>query len=297
MKQSFPDFLVIGAQKAGTSWLHSVLSAQSSVWLPPLKEIHYFDRKFPVKNPAQQSKVLSAVKPDRGIKQRLRRFNIPKLFKYLSELNLNRLMWEFRYYTGKRDDKWYAGLFDQAGKRLKGDITPAYSRLDDDAVQYVHQLMPKSKIIFLLRNPIDRAWSHAVMDLAKFQQRSIADVSDDEFLTHFKSTASVLRGSYSVTINTWRKYYPEDQFFIGYFDDVGKAPDKLLTGVMDFLGMPPVNSLSDLLLRKKVNTGKSVVMPEKFRQVLAQQYEPELELLVELCGGRTSQWLEEARSL
>jgi hypothetical protein len=39
-----PDFLVIGAQRAGTTWLHQVLRRHPSLWLPPVKELHYFDK-------------------------------------------------------------------------------------------------------------------------------------------------------------------------------------------------------------------------------------------------------------
>src|ERR1700749_4313420 len=39
----FPDFLCIGAQKAGTTWLDSNLRRHPDVWLPPLKELHYFN--------------------------------------------------------------------------------------------------------------------------------------------------------------------------------------------------------------------------------------------------------------
>ena len=40
----FPRFLCIGAQKAGTSWLNHNLRAHPGLWLPPRKELHYFDR-------------------------------------------------------------------------------------------------------------------------------------------------------------------------------------------------------------------------------------------------------------
>src|SRR3984957_2732032 len=42
----FPDFLCIGAQKAGTTWLHKMLGQHPGAWLPPIKEIHYFDRLY-----------------------------------------------------------------------------------------------------------------------------------------------------------------------------------------------------------------------------------------------------------
>lgn len=43
LKRHRPGFLVTGAQKAGTTWLNNVLSSHEELWLPPVKELHYFD--------------------------------------------------------------------------------------------------------------------------------------------------------------------------------------------------------------------------------------------------------------
>jgi hypothetical protein len=37
-----PDFLILGAQKCGTTWLHRHLSRQPGLWLPPQKELEFF---------------------------------------------------------------------------------------------------------------------------------------------------------------------------------------------------------------------------------------------------------------
>ena len=39
-----PDFLCVGAQKGGTSWLYRQLEAHSDFWMPPVKELHYLDQ-------------------------------------------------------------------------------------------------------------------------------------------------------------------------------------------------------------------------------------------------------------
>jgi hypothetical protein len=39
----YPDFLCIGAQKSGTSWLQRNMETHPQVWLPPIKEVHYLD--------------------------------------------------------------------------------------------------------------------------------------------------------------------------------------------------------------------------------------------------------------
>ena len=38
-----PDFLCVGAQKAGTSWLYRQLELHPDFWMPPVKELHYLD--------------------------------------------------------------------------------------------------------------------------------------------------------------------------------------------------------------------------------------------------------------
>ena len=45
MKEFGPHFIVIGAQRSGTTWLHRVLSQHDQLWLTPVKELHYFDKQ------------------------------------------------------------------------------------------------------------------------------------------------------------------------------------------------------------------------------------------------------------
>ena len=294
-----PNFIGIGAQKAGTSWLHSVLSVQDDIWLPPLKEIHYFDRKFPVKHTLEDGtvKVITKGSNSRGITKRLQRFKLDKVNDYARRLSLSQLIWECKYYFGARSDDWYKSLFQMSGGKISGDITPAYSRLDDNAVKYVHQLLPQVKIIFLIRDPVERAWSHAVMDLTKFSNRSIDQVSDNEFICHFKSKASLLRGTYSKIINRWLQFYSDEQFFIGYFDDIGNKPDKLITDVVKFLGIESDVVIPEVLIKKKVNAGTGKTMPDRYRVLLSELYLSELEMLASMCGDYTNNWLEKAKSI
>jgi hypothetical protein len=39
-----PDFFCVGAQKGGTSWLYQQLQSHPDFWMPPIKELHYFDK-------------------------------------------------------------------------------------------------------------------------------------------------------------------------------------------------------------------------------------------------------------
>ena len=44
MARPGPNFLCIGAPKAGTTWLHTHLARHPHIWLTPQKEMHFFDR-------------------------------------------------------------------------------------------------------------------------------------------------------------------------------------------------------------------------------------------------------------
>ena len=41
-----PDLLVIGAQKAGTTWPHDNMGDHPDIWVPPIKELHYLNHRF-----------------------------------------------------------------------------------------------------------------------------------------------------------------------------------------------------------------------------------------------------------
>src|SRR5262245_30617021 len=122
-----PDFLCIGLQKAATGWLYDQLQFHPEFWMPPIKELHFFDRSFPNKRiQAAVSRILSdfegksaarLAKGDRPFDERDRDF-----FEVV------------RSCIGQPADlDRYAALFRTKGDLLAGDITPAYSNLDEAA--------------------------------------------------------------------------------------------------------------------------------------------------------------------
>jgi hypothetical protein len=98
---SLPDFLVIGAQKAGTTWLYAQLQNHPQVWLPPIKEIHYFDR-------SRRPLVLDAL-GSRHQRAMLWRWVKPGLVDV--SRHPSHLSWHGRFYLMARSDAWYAKCF------------------------------------------------------------------------------------------------------------------------------------------------------------------------------------------
>src|SRR5438876_8416576 len=57
----------------------------------------------------------------------------------------------------------YGQLFRHKGPLLSGDISPAYSTLSDEIIERVVNYFPNLKVIFLARDPVERAWSQLSM--------------------------------------------------------------------------------------------------------------------------------------
>ncbi|MCP5022399.1 MAG: sulfotransferase domain-containing protein [bacterium] len=178
----FPDFLGIGAQKAGTTWLHENLSRHPEVFLPKAKELHFFDA------------------------------------------NYHRGMARYRSYFRKHTDK------------LCGEITPAYGHLPAQRIKVIHDANPGLKLILLLRHPAQRAWSGATMDLAERRGRAASDVPLHEFETFLRSPKSIQRSSYINIIDSWTAQFPEEQLFIGFYEDIIIRPVELFRQVLRHIG-------------------------------------------------------------
>jgi hypothetical protein len=57
----------------------------------------------------------------------------------------------------------YGRLFELKGSLPSGDISPAYSMLNDEIIERVVNYFPNLKVIFLARDPVERAWSQLSM--------------------------------------------------------------------------------------------------------------------------------------
>lgn len=292
------DFLGIGAQKAGTTWLWSMLRAHPRIWMPPRKELHYFDR-----SPAYLTPNLLAT--DSLIERLLSRAPHNCAFRRRCWTHLRyafgrrdwpRLRWDLRYYLGSYGDEWYLSLFKEGAGRVRGEITPAYALLDGEDVARIAHLLPRVKIIFLLRNPIERAWSQIRFEWTRGRFAGIDDLArvrefiDDPFQS--------LRSDYLRTLDIWEARFPREQMLVGFFDDITARPAELLNEVLGFLGVEPNGSgLRESKLRQKVHTSKEADMPHEVRVHLAAKYLPDLEKLSARFGGHAERWRAEAAAL
>jgi len=218
-----PNFLCIGAQKAGTTWLHAQLETHPEVWFPPIKEIHYFDHRFvdyPAKGP--QHFVLSGIQ--RAIKVLSKR-ETPKAKRRLAILE------EMK--TDMFSEAWYRRIYSHAPNSaiVVGDITPGYSMLGPDGVEEVKRLLgPGLKVIYLIRDPVSRAVSQIKMRISR--NPALIDRVEDLM----QKQLVLKRSKYSEAVPLWNEAFG-DNLLILPFRRIATDPGGLMAEVEGFLGI------------------------------------------------------------
>ena len=282
----YPDFLVIGAQKAGTTWLYENLRKHPGIWMPKEKELHYFDEKIRL-----DASLGDKLRGEREIDRRWRRQVSRQLRGYREDfsprrLPLKDLAWDLRYFLGTPDDKWYASLFEQGRGKITGETTPGYSILGARAVSHIYEIMPETRIIFMMRNPMERAWSQAMM--GRSRGGPLSEVPDEKFRRDFDSKRSRMYSNYLRTLNNWGTVFPKEQIFIGFLEDVHFYPTRLLRRVYRFLGADIAADYP--VVRRRVHTRQVETIPTRLATELAVIYREDLEKLNRGFGGYADFW-------
>ena len=288
-KGRYPDFVGIGAQKAGTTWLYRNLRDHPQIWMPK-KEVHYFDQRINDTSFRLRTRLFGRRAEDRAWRQQVKHWTGVHLRKF----SLPGLLWVYRYYMRPPDDGWYSALFAAGGRKTTGEITPNYSVLGQEQIAHVHDIMPETKIVFLMRNPIERAWSQTVMYFDKKEGRQVEEVREEEFLDFTRSQSS-LHTDYLRTLENWGTFFPEKQIFVGFLEDIHFYPNRLLARTYRFLGVDP--SADYRVIRRKIHSRDVETMPTRLAVGLAEAYLEDAKALEERFGGYASFWRYTAERL
>jgi hypothetical protein len=196
--------LGLGAQKAGTTWLHDYLATSGLVATDGIKEYHVWDA---LRIPEMAHMVVSRAECERSSENRVRFF--------LQQSPDN--------YFGYFDD-----LMRQQGKGITCDITPLYSGLDRGVLGMIHEgfsrLGVATKAVFLMRDPIERCWSSARMESRNAHGHTRVD--DEGVLLWAKTRLSELRGRYDVTVGEIEAVLPGRDVHLGIYEEMF-TPDRL----------------------------------------------------------------------
>jgi hypothetical protein len=264
--QECPDFLCVGAQKAGTSWLYQQLEPHPDFWMPPVKELHYLDQL-----------------------NRTKRFHPPRCGDERDASFLESMeKLSGRFYL---DLESYGRLFRYKGERLSGDISPAYSTLSDEIIERVVNHFPNLKVVFLARDPVARAWSQLSMGVRLGMINRFDPTDPKEVIRNLLNPGVLVRSHPSKIVARWKRYVRPENFRVYFFDDLKENPAELRRSILYFLGGDPEKPSGQLKPGENNNAGRDKLrLTTKVRDRIARFFEQELKACAAELGGRAKSW-------
>jgi hypothetical protein len=168
--------------------------------------------------------------------------------------------------------------------RVRGEATASYAAMDADVIADIALLNPDVKAILMIRNPIDRAWSHAKKDLVRNRQRRFADVGEQEFFDFFADPYQLRCAQYVEQYDRWSAALKPGHVLVCAFDEIATRPEEMMLDVMRFLGVEPSARYLDPSLREPVNATESSPIPPQYRRRLEELLAGDLARLKERFG-------------
>lgn len=243
-----PDFLILGAQKAGTTSLFRYISDYAGNFAAPArKEIQFFTDHY-----------------EKGM-------------------------------------DYYCAHFPMFSRENKtGEASPTYL-FYHKCPQRIHRCLPQVKFIVMLRNPVERAYSH--YNFLNLTDRSVGQdpLSFDQavrteeqrfhveensaFFYEYKKHSYKARGRYSEQLKRWLEYFPMERFLIIESDQLKFRPKQTLEKIFEFLGLQFNSRFADANFTR-YNENLYTEMPDATRRYLEDYFRPYNEQLFELLGRR-----------
>jgi len=261
-----PDFLCVGAQKAGTSWLYRQLELHPDFWMPPVKELHYLDnlnrtkRRWPPRSKDERDACFLESIKDLSMR---------------SHIDLDN----------------YGRLFRHKGPLLSGDISPAYSTLTDEIIERVADHFPNLKVVFLARDPVERAWSQLSMGVRLGTINKFDATDPEEVICNLLNPSVLVRSHPSKIVARWKRYVRPENFRIYFFDDLKENPTELRRSILGFLGAEPDKRSGGLKPHDNNDAGRDKLrLTAKVRDRMARFFEHELKACASELGGRAKSW-------
>ena len=283
-----PDVLCIGAQRAGTTWLHELLQSHPKVWPWSIKEFHQFD--------------WDGVEPGVGAFRQLQALAVVQAHADATGCQDRdlavRMALRHAFPVGGAWENYAASVAAAPHDLLVCDFTPAYATLDERKVAEVTKVMPGVKVIFILRDPVVRAVSGALHQL----QRAGEPLPDEAQLqTACDAESNVLRTDYLRALALWEAALPVGQLLVLFHEDLAQDPVQWVSRVCDFL---EIGSLPESVVLRHasalLNTGDLLGVPwpvlARVKARLSSRWLPMLQELESRFGEPVRQWRLAAQS-
>ena len=179
-------------------------------------------------------------------------------------------------------------LFSQARpNQVCGEITPGYAILNPEDIERIQVINPDIRLLLLIRDPIERAWSGLRHNVAK--GKHIDWNSEMEMLSRLKKPDVALRGDYVTIVDNYLKFFDSSQLLVCFYDSIAHNPAGLLRSITSFLGIKQTPG-KNADLKQRVNVSPTRDMPRIVREHLIEQYMPMITRASDRFGSYASSW-------
>lgn len=136
---------------------------------------------------------------------------------------------------------WYKAHFHPAGEnQVCGDASTTYSRWPHtaDVPKRIHELIPGVKLIYILRHPVERTYSHYLHHM-----RQGITMSFEQALR--KDAIYVDCSRYMMQIDRYLRFFSKEQLLVVFLHDLKSNPDGTLARIQDFIGVQQIDLVKD----------------------------------------------------
>ncbi len=216
-----PNFFIVGSAKSGTTSVYNYLKQHPAVFMSPIKETHHFSTDIDS----------AKFRPD-----------------YAANLNRNIDAWldgsqkKEIFHAFVKDWNKYEKLFKHAtNQQALGEVTNSYL-YSTAAAKNIHDKFPEGKIIMILRNPVERAFSHFLMDVKGGRESgNFIDALKSDMNKKEKgwgiSNVYVEIGLYYEQVKRYLDKFPSNQVKIILYEDYRTNATIILNEICEFLNI------------------------------------------------------------
>ncbi|MEM9966710.1 MAG: sulfotransferase [Pseudomonadota bacterium] len=254
-------FLSIGAMKAGTTWLYAVLARHPALHFAMEKEIHYFYHRY-----VDTAQLSEANRLKEARNRYLLRFDPEKANIDAVRANLH---WLSAYLDRPVDDFWYRNLFQMRPHQMYAcDFSNLNALLPSAAWPQIAEKCTTLKVLYTMRSPIQRLWSHTKFHLQVTGQLSCLNSwKAQDFETFIRRPHIWRNAEYGVVLRNLRQSLPEDARKILFYEEMHADQRASLAQIERFLGIEPFEypqALLDRRLTESVKCQMPVFFPDLF---------------------------------
>lgn len=274
-----PDFICVGAQKAATTWLYDALSRTPGIFLPRIKELHYFSelysvdaKRFGPKHRTEQIEHIRAYHRARNTGSEYERMVLDQLAHIES---------------GPISDEWYKQIFNFAqDNEICAEICPCYMSLPVRGVRHVLSINPLIRILILVRDPIDRLWSHMRMHA----KSGYLELDPPAIMRGEIEMGPYLRYTdYATAIPRWESMAGTDRVKVMLYDRIREDATASVDEILDFIGLPGAKTKADL--SQSIFSGQPADLPTDLHAMLYEKLKPQYEFLSTRFPSQTQAWV------